>query len=56
MCIVMKEACCAQSSSRHPDAKGKAWIFNKKDKMRKQGYTNIPHDTKYTGRKRKSRF
>lgn len=43
-------------SSRHPDAKGKAWIFRKKDKMRKQGYTNIPTDTKYTGRKRKSHF
>ena len=31
-------------------------IKKKKDKMRKQGYTNIPTDTRYTGRKRKSRF
>jgi len=45
-----------QMSSRHPDAKGRPWIFKKKEKMRKQGYSNIPTDTKYTGRKRKSRF
>ena len=51
-----KHAVNLQMSSRHPDAKGKSWIFKKKDQMRKQGYTNIPVDTKYTGRKRKSRF
>jgi 18S rRNA (guanine1575-N7)-methyltransferase len=33
--------------------KGKDWIFKKKEQMRKRGYTNIPLDTKYTGRKRK---
>ena len=45
-----------QMSARHPDAKGKGWIVKTKEKMRKRGYTNIPTDTKYTGRKRKSRF
>lgn len=45
-----------QASARHPEAKGKSWIFKKKEQMRRQGYSNIPVDTKYTGRKRKSRF
>ncbi|KAK9864912.1 hypothetical protein WJX84_004821 [Apatococcus fuscideae] len=43
-------------SSRHPEAKGKSWIFKKKDQMRKKGYTTVPPDTRYTGRKRKSHF
>lgn len=33
--------------------KGKDWILKKKDQMRKKGYTSIPVDTKYTGRKRR---
>ncbi|KAK9810212.1 hypothetical protein WJX72_006710 [[Myrmecia] bisecta] len=44
------------ASARHPDGKDKAWVFKKKDQMRKKGYTNIPEDSKYTGRKRKARF
>jgi 18S rRNA (guanine1575-N7)-methyltransferase len=36
--------------------KGKAWILNKKEKMRQKGYVGIAPDTKYTGRKRKSRM
>jgi 18S rRNA (guanine1575-N7)-methyltransferase len=37
-------------------AKGKAWILKKKDQMRQKGYVGIAPDTKYTGRKRKSRM
>lgn len=43
-------------SARHPDSKGKAWIHRKKDAMRAKGYLNVPLDSKYTGRKRKSKF
>jgi 18S rRNA (guanine1575-N7)-methyltransferase len=46
----------AGTSARHPDAKGRSWIFKKKDNMRSKGYTNVPADSKFTGRKRKSRF
>ena len=45
-----------QYSARHPEAKGKAWILKKKEQARQRGYTGIPVDTKYTGRKRKDRF
>ena len=45
-----------QMSSRHPEAKGKAWIFKKKEQARRKGYASIPVDTKYTGRKRKAYF
>ena len=47
---------CMQASSRHPDAKSKSWVVKKKEQMRVKGYKHIPVDTKYTGRKRKSRF
>ncbi|KAK9831859.1 hypothetical protein WJX81_002749 [Elliptochloris bilobata] len=43
-------------SARHPEAKGKGWVLKKKEQARQRGYANIPADTKYTGRKRKSRF
>lgn len=43
-------------STRHPESKGKAWIHRKKDAMRAKGYLNVPHDSKYTGRKRKDKF
>ncbi len=43
-------------SARHPEAKGRGWILKKKQQMRGKGYTNIPGDSKYTGRKRKARF
>lgn len=36
--------------------KTKSWIRKKKAQMRKKGYTSIPVDTKYTGRKRKKGF
>lgn len=35
--------------------KGKRWILKKKEQMRKKGNA-VPPDTKYTGRKRKTRF
>ncbi|KAJ4845211.1 (guanine) methyltransferase [Turnera subulata] len=35
--------------------KGREWIIKKKEQMRKKGNV-VPPDTKYTGRKRKSRF
>lgn len=34
----------------------KDWILRKKELYRKRGYENIPADSKYTGRKRKTRF
>lgn len=33
--------------------KTKSWILKKKAQMRQKGYTSIPVDTKYTGRRRK---
>jgi 18S rRNA (guanine1575-N7)-methyltransferase len=36
--------------------KGKAWLLKKKEQRRKMGVLNVPLDTKYTGRKRKTRF
>lgn len=45
-----------QGSYRHPEAKGKSWVFKKKSQMRKKGYTNVPSDSKYTGRKRKDHW
>lgn len=38
------------------EGKGRSWILKKKQQMRGKGYTNIPADTKYTGRKRKAGF
>lgn len=35
--------------------KGKEWVLKKKEQMRKKGH-NVPPDTKYTNRKRKTRF
>ena len=46
----------ASMSTRHPEARGKSWILNKKDTMRRKGYDNVPGDSKFTGRKRKARF
>lgn len=45
-----------QGSHRHPEAKGKDWVQKKKSQMRKKGYTNVPSDSKYTGRKRKDHW
>ena len=56
ICLCPKHEMAAQVSSRHPEAKGKAWIFKKKEQARRKGYVGIPIDSKYTGRKRKSRF
>ena len=33
-----------------------AWVHKKKASMRAKGYANVPADSKYTGRKRKTRF
>jgi 18S rRNA (guanine1575-N7)-methyltransferase len=42
-------------SARHPDAKGgKSWVLRKKQQMREKGYGNVPADSRYTGRRRKS--
>ena len=42
-------------SVRHPQRKGGAdWIRKKKEQRMMRGYTDIPRDSKYTGRKRKS--
>ncbi|CAM8965403.1 unnamed protein product [Rhodiola kirilowii] len=35
--------------------KGRSWILKKKEQMRKKG-NDVPPDSKYTGRKRKTRF
>ncbi|CAN6464819.1 unnamed protein product [Victoria cruziana] len=35
--------------------KGREWLLKKKEQMRRKGHT-VPPDTRYTGRKRKSRF
>ena len=51
-----RKSVCSQFSSRHPEAKGKAWILKKKEQARHKGYVGIPGDTKYTGRKRKTKF
>eukprot|EP00271_Cylindrocystis_brebissonii_P013768 TRINITY_DN34002_c0_g1_i1.p1 TRINITY_DN34002_c0_g1~~TRINITY_DN34002_c0_g1_i1.p1 ORF type:complete len:312 (-),score=64.74 TRINITY_DN34002_c0_g1_i1:1061-1957(-) len=32
------------------------WIVKKKEQRRNRGFTNVPTDSKYTGRKRKARF
>ena len=45
-----------QTSSRHPDAKGKQWVLKRKQLYRQRGYSNVPQDSKYTGRKRKDHF
>ncbi|KAK3244534.1 hypothetical protein CYMTET_45855 [Cymbomonas tetramitiformis] len=45
----------AGATKRHPDGKGRNWVLKKKDKRRKQGYMDVPEDTKYTARKRKSK-
>ena len=42
-------------SKCHPGQKGKSWIMKKKEIRRSRGYTDVKADTKYTGRKRKSK-
>ncbi|KAK1621302.1 hypothetical protein QYE76_026819 [Lolium multiflorum] len=37
------------------DGRGRDWLLRKKEQMRKRG-REVPADTKYTGRKRKTRF
>jgi len=37
------------------NGKGKDWLLKKKEQMRRRGH-DVPADTKYTGRKRKSYF
>lgn len=38
------------------NVKGRSWILKKKEQRRHRGYTNVPDDSKYTGRKRKAHF
>ena len=44
------------TSRRHFDSKGKDWVLKKKELRRKRGYGDVPNDSKYTGRKRKTYF
>jgi 18S rRNA (guanine1575-N7)-methyltransferase len=37
------------------NGKGKTWLLKKKEQMRRRGH-DVPADTKYTGRKRKTYF
>jgi 18S rRNA (guanine1575-N7)-methyltransferase len=37
------------------NGKGKEWLLKKKEQMRRKGH-DVPADTKYTGRKRKTYF
>lgn len=37
------------------NGKGKDWLLRKKEQMRRKGH-DVPMDTKYTGRKRKTYF
>ena len=37
------------------NGKGKDWLLKKKEQMRRRGH-DVPADTKYTGRKRKTYF
>ena len=39
----------------HPDSKGREWILKKKELRRKRGYMDVKEDSKFTGRKRKSK-
>lgn len=41
---------------RKKGIKAKEWIKNKKEVYRKRGKEDVPRDSKYTGRKRKTRF
>lgn len=36
--------------------KGRGWVLKKKEQRRNHGFSNVPRDTKYTGRKRKAHF
>jgi hypothetical protein len=56
-CIRTPFSCCYCAGKKQKlsgaQLKTKGWILKKKAQMRQKGYTSIPVDTKYTGRKRK---
>jgi hypothetical protein len=57
-CYFYCYCCCCPRAGKKPKGSGaqlktKSWILKKKNQMRQKGYTSIPVDTKYTGRKRK---
>ncbi|TFY78417.1 hypothetical protein EWM64_g5595 [Hericium alpestre] len=43
-------------SGKRKDVKGKDWILKKKELYRRRGKEDVPRDSKYTGRKRKTIF
>ncbi|XP_024390204.1 18S rRNA (guanine-N(7))-methyltransferase RID2 [Physcomitrium patens] len=45
-----------QRKDSKKSGKGRSWILKKKEQRRHRGYTNVPDDSKYTGRKRKAHF
>ncbi|KAI0044276.1 S-adenosyl-L-methionine-dependent methyltransferase [Auriscalpium vulgare] len=45
-----------ERSGKKKAAKGKEWILKKKDLYRRRGKEDVPRDSKYTGRKRKTVF
>ncbi|KAK0210860.1 williams-Beuren syndrome critical region protein 22 [Desarmillaria ectypa] len=50
-----KERTRSKSGKRKP-IKGRDWILKKKELYRKRGKESVPHDSKFTGRKRKPVF
>lgn len=53
--LVVHSGCAGKKQQKGSGAqlKTKSWILKKKSQMRQKGYTSIPVDTKYTGRRRK---
>jgi hypothetical protein len=49
---IMWLSCCLSPAGGKPAKGSRDWVLGKKEVMRKRGYTSIPEDTKYTGRKR----
>lgn len=45
-----------QRRDNKKNVKGRSWVLKKKEQRRHRGYTNVPDDSKYTGRKRKAHF
>jgi len=45
-----------ERSGKRKNVKDKEWILKKKELYRKRGKEGVPHDSKYTGRKRKAIF
>ncbi|PVV00743.1 hypothetical protein BB560_004862, partial [Smittium megazygosporum] len=43
-------------NTKRVPVKSTDWVLKKKDRARARGNSNVPHDSKYTGRKRSGRF